>query len=1296
MNQQDQPTARIRFSTGALPSHLVCESSCSDSTTPNIVRSSQAIGTLNEEDHSSPFSGLAPIIEKSLAKIKIEELFHYGSPKGEESLCRAIADLYNKTVSRNGVEDHESYQQQRSSFGAHSQQLVDRMSIHAEHVHITSSAQQALNIVFSALFNNRMAGYHTSDQDNHEYSSETILFLQQPCFFGTVRLVKKFCLSATRVSNNREESVNSVKVESFETVEELVRKLTRIPVSNTTTGECTSRTCNMTRKTTQHRPRIVIYICSNYQAYNGTRVSDSEKQLLSLLIKSRREDFEFIIIEDNPYDFLYLSDTERPLTLFEMLPNHTILIGGFSKILAPGIRTGYIILDQEQQNSEGGKNDKHSLKGLIHREKLDQDLFTSTLCQQVCTAAISEDGGAYLNSWRRVVKERRNATLQYLNEFFHDVKNHVEWTQADCGIFIYVRFKNVSKNINNSKNEHTVEKEKNTPDDISQLLKIASSRYKLDLEPSCYTYLDGKSRLETRVNFILPQSLNLLREGISRLRQAYNEWMNSNIPLLKQIPLSNKQLRIIITSGGTAVPIDTVRYISNSSMGTTGAQIANECLDRGHLVHFLHSKASRVPNEFDPKHKSNLHKHVYFTFDEYHEQLKNLVTTTQPDVVILSAAVSDYGVENKHNDKMSSDLETQTLTLVKLPKIISLVKKWNPKVFLVGFKLLTGVQTVKELINTAYRHGIKNHSNLTVANSTLTSDSSNFANRIITLITPEKSVIPCSLKNLSSILVTNIEKRVSHKHYKTIVHKEGDVTYFDCVKEMPQTLSKMFENMKKAYTLGLFDKYFDDEGEEDLSTSKNCVDNSKHRNVLDEDENSSAHFGFVAMRAPRPYSGFLITSRASNKLNPTLKDIVYVSNADFGKRELHVHSQQGQKSSLNANVAAWLFENRKEVNLILHAHIFPSCDNMTDFDYSPGTQEDVDAVAEKMTHGEKIVEIPQHGIISVSESDNIEEAIHSLGEGHAYFKFAHLYDMIYARFQRSTDLIDVLDREFPDNKEHTNICDLCCGTGEVTRLLYERGFRTFTLADQSDKMLSYAKKKLSTCYGEEFCRNIPTHVTSMQELNLKGSHFDVIVMRQAINYAMNLEGLSMVFASCYEHLKKGGKLILNTTNFQVDQAEKFSKMRVLRYDCTDGYVGLVGKRDERDNDNTVQQCTHSNIPFNVYIREGNLLNIENNPNSKHPRKETRLLIHAQHCVMERVRLDQHSKEVPLYERHCLFDLNKFGMFTRKEFHDELKQAGFEHVKCYGKGLEEINLEDNALNSSKDELKSPSLYFVAIK
>ena len=41
-------------------------------------------------------------------------------------------------------------------------------------------------------------------------------------------------------------------------------------------------------------------------------------------------------------------------------------------------------------------------------------------------------------------------------------------------------------------------------------------------------------------------------------------------------------MKVLITSGGTKVPIDTVRHIGNMSSGTFGAKIAFQLLELGH------------------------------------------------------------------------------------------------------------------------------------------------------------------------------------------------------------------------------------------------------------------------------------------------------------------------------------------------------------------------------------------------------------------------------------------------------------------------------------------------------------------------------------------------------------------------------------------------------------------------------------------------------------------------------------------------------------------------------------------
>ena len=65
--------------------------------------------------------------------------------------------------------------------------------------------------------------------------------------------------------------------------------------------------------------------------------------------------------------------------------------------------------------------------------------------------------------------------------------------------------------------------------------------------------------------------------------------------------------------------------------------------------------------------------------------------------------------------KISSASDYQVLFLKKTPKIISLVKQWNPNIQLVGFKLLANVS--KEDLFKAARASLKrNQANIIVAN----------------------------------------------------------------------------------------------------------------------------------------------------------------------------------------------------------------------------------------------------------------------------------------------------------------------------------------------------------------------------------------------------------------------------------------------------------------------------------------------------------------------------------------------------------------------------------------------------
>ena len=187
-------------------------------------------------------------------------------------------------------------------------------------------------------------------------------------------------------------------------------------------------------------------------------------------------------------------------------------------------------------------------------------------------------------------------------------------------------------------------------------------------------------------------------------------------------------MNILITSGGTSEKIDRVRSITNHSTGRLGKIIAETLLDKGDQVTLV-----TTPKAVHPATHPNLTIVQIENVAELLESLEPLVHTH--DVLIHAMAVSDYtpvymtSLEavaassdmteflNKTNSesKISSQDDVQVLFLKKTPKIISLVKKWNPDIRLIGFKLLVDVSK-EELLETARASLIKNQAEIIVAN----------------------------------------------------------------------------------------------------------------------------------------------------------------------------------------------------------------------------------------------------------------------------------------------------------------------------------------------------------------------------------------------------------------------------------------------------------------------------------------------------------------------------------------------------------------------------------------------------
>ncbi|MEW5758404.1 MAG: phosphopantothenoylcysteine decarboxylase [Candidatus Omnitrophota bacterium] len=169
--------------------------------------------------------------------------------------------------------------------------------------------------------------------------------------------------------------------------------------------------------------------------------------------------------------------------------------------------------------------------------------------------------------------------------------------------------------------------------------------------------------------------------------------------------------KILITCGPTWVAIDKVRVISNISSGATGIAITKTALKQGAKVTLL---LGPVTESFTLKNPNLIIKRFKY-FDELFTLIEQELKTKKYDAVIHLAAVSDYRVEKISAQKIESGKNNLCLKLIPTPKIIRLIKKYDPKIFLVQFKLEVN-KDKDELINSSYKDLLKNNSDLVVAN----------------------------------------------------------------------------------------------------------------------------------------------------------------------------------------------------------------------------------------------------------------------------------------------------------------------------------------------------------------------------------------------------------------------------------------------------------------------------------------------------------------------------------------------------------------------------------------------------
>jgi phosphopantothenoylcysteine decarboxylase/phosphopantothenate--cysteine ligase len=178
----------------------------------------------------------------------------------------------------------------------------------------------------------------------------------------------------------------------------------------------------------------------------------------------------------------------------------------------------------------------------------------------------------------------------------------------------------------------------------------------------------------------------------------------------KTAGLRNK--RILITAGPTWVALDRVRVISNTATGQTGILLARKFRESGAQVTLV---AGPVGPFFLGKHVRIIH---FRFFDELKDVLFKKIRPGDFDIIIHSAAVSDYRPLQVAGNKIPSGQTRMHMTFIPTEKIIDAIKRKAPEALLVGFKFEPGISR-RALIHEGEELMKRSGANLVVANTVI-------------------------------------------------------------------------------------------------------------------------------------------------------------------------------------------------------------------------------------------------------------------------------------------------------------------------------------------------------------------------------------------------------------------------------------------------------------------------------------------------------------------------------------------------------------------------------------------------
>lgn len=227
-----------------------------------------------------------------------------------------------------------------------------------------------------------------------------------------------------------------------------------------------------------------VYTVPNFQNPTGISYSQENREAVAAKI----EEHNMLLIQDDPYGELRFSGEEKG-SFYSLIPEKTIMLGTFSKIVVPSFRIGWIVAPEWLMDS-------------LIIAKQASDLHTNYFSQLVMSQYLQDNPvDQHLEKIIELYSKQRQAMISAIEEYF---PQGVTAAASEGGMFLWVTL----------------------PEGMSSMeLFDDALESKVAFVPGHPFYVGEPKQNTMRLSYVTVDS-DTIREGIKRLGQCIKNRMN--------------------------------------------------------------------------------------------------------------------------------------------------------------------------------------------------------------------------------------------------------------------------------------------------------------------------------------------------------------------------------------------------------------------------------------------------------------------------------------------------------------------------------------------------------------------------------------------------------------------------------------------------------------------------------------------------------------------------------------------------------------------------------------------------